>query len=154
MFGVSSPDADLVLQVSFLTAALMAVALCFHSVLEVRPRCEMSGMSDKARRGLDFADSELAQGHTPFMPGRLDEQGGTYMKQLLQGMAMGAQVNIVDSVHIFIAIAAHKGLAAYALGSSVVDSQARPYRAVLQWHAECCRVPSVGLAFVACVCTP
>ena len=30
---------------------------------------------------------------------------------------------IVDSVHIFIAIAAHKGLAAYALGSSVVDSQ-------------------------------
>lgn len=40
-----------------------------------------------------------------------------------QGMAMGAQANIVDSVHIFIAIAAHKGLAAYALGSSVVDSQ-------------------------------
>ncbi|CAL8464539.1 g4074 [Coccomyxa elongata] len=60
--------------VSFLTAALMGVALCFHSVLE--------------------------------------------------GMAMGAQANIVDSVHIFIAIAAHKGLAAYALGSSVVDSQA------------------------------
>lgn len=41
----------------------------------------------------------------------------------MQGMAMGAQANIVDSVHIFIAIAAHKGLAAYALGSSVVDSQ-------------------------------
>lgn len=38
-------------------------------------------------------------------------------------MAMGAQAKIVDSVHIFIAIAAHKGLAAYALGSSVVDSQ-------------------------------
>lgn len=36
---------------------------------------------------------------------------------------MGAQAKIVDSVHIFIAIAAHKGLAAYALGSSVVDSQ-------------------------------
>ena len=36
---------------------------------------------------------------------------------------MGAQANIVDSVHIFIAIAAHKGLAAYALGSSIVDSQ-------------------------------
>ncbi len=44
----------------------------------------------------------------------------------LQGMAMGAQANIVDSVHIFIAIAAHKGLAAYALGSSVVDSQVGP----------------------------
>lgn len=43
---------------------------------------------------------------------------------------MGAQVNIVDSVHIFIAIAAHKGLAAYALGSSVVDSQACPHCAV------------------------
>ncbi len=42
---------------------------------------------------------------------------------MMQGMAMGAQTNIVDSVHIFIAIAAHKGLAAYALGSSVVDSQ-------------------------------
>ena len=39
---------------------------------------------------------------------------------------MGAQANIVDSVHIFIAIAAHKGLAAYALGSSVVDSQVGP----------------------------
>ena len=45
------------------------------------------------------------------------------MLWMLQGMAMGAQGNIVDSVHIFIAIAAHKGLAAYALGSSVVDSQ-------------------------------
>ena len=43
--------------------------------------------------------------------------------RVLQGMAMGAQANIVDSVHIFIAIAAHKGLAAYALGSSIVDSQ-------------------------------
>ena len=74
--------------------------------------------------------------------------------QLLQGMAMGAQVNIVDSVHIFIAIAAHKGLAAYALGSSVVDSQARPYRAALQGHAECHCVPSVVLAIAACVCTP
>ncbi len=41
---------------------------------------------------------------------------------------MGAQANIVDSVHIFIAIAAHKGLAAYALGSSVVDSQVILYR--------------------------
>ena len=34
---VSGPDAGVVTQVSFLTAALMAVALCFHSVLEVRP---------------------------------------------------------------------------------------------------------------------
>ena len=37
---------------------------------------------------------------------------------------MGAQDNVVDTAHIFIAIAAHKGLAAYALGSSLVDSRA------------------------------
>jgi len=42
----------------------------------------------------------------------------------LQGMAMGAQGTIVDTLHIFIAIMAHKGLAAYALGSSIVDSGA------------------------------
>ena len=39
-----------------------------------------------------------------------------------QGAAVGAQDNVVDTAHIFIAIAAHKGLAAYALGSSLVDS--------------------------------
>ena len=45
---------------------------------------------------------------------------------------MGAQANMVDSVHIFIAIAAHKGLAAYALGSSIVDSQvSRPYSSLI-----------------------
>ena len=52
--------------------------------------------------------------------------------RVLQGMAMGAQANIVDSVHIFIAIAAHKGLAAYALGSSIVDSQVSdPYSSLM-----------------------
>ncbi|KAL4853724.1 putative serine/threonine protein phosphatase 2A regulatory subunit B''gamma [Chlorella vulgaris] len=60
--------------VSFLTAVLMGVALCFHSLLE--------------------------------------------------GAAMGAQATIGNSFHIFIAIVSHKGLAAYALGSSIVDSQA------------------------------
>ncbi|KAK9787611.1 hypothetical protein WJX73_010713 [Symbiochloris irregularis] len=64
--------------VSFTTAVLMAVALCFHSILE--------------------------------------------------GAAMGAQDNVVDTMHIFIAIAAHKGLAAYALGSSLVDSQSEGHR--------------------------
>lgn len=54
---------------------------------------------------------------------------------------MGAQANIVDSVHIFIAIAAHKGLAAYALGSSVVDSQ------VIIWKMS---VLSVELLMVCC----
>lgn len=61
-------------QVSFLTAMLMGVALCFHSLLE--------------------------------------------------GAAMGAQPTISNSLHIFIAIVSHKGLAAYALGSSIVDSDA------------------------------
>ena len=59
--------------VSFLTAVLMAVALCFHSLLE--------------------------------------------------GAAMGAQTTITNSLHIFIAIVSHKGLAAYALGSSIVESR-------------------------------
>ncbi len=43
-------------------------------------------------------------------------------------MAMGAQASVVDTVHIFIAIVAHKGLAAYALGSSIVDSGASRVR--------------------------
>lgn len=60
--------------VSFLTAVLMGVALCFHSLLE--------------------------------------------------GAAMGAQPTISNSLHIFIAIVSHKGLAAYALGSSIVESRA------------------------------
>lgn len=38
---------------------------------------------------------------------------------------MGAQETIANSLHIFIAIVSHKGLAAYALGSSIVDSQVR-----------------------------
>ncbi|GAB4816508.1 hypothetical protein N2152v2_003554 [Parachlorella kessleri] len=59
--------------VSFITAVLMGVALCFHSLLE--------------------------------------------------GAAMGAQETLTNSLHIFIAIVSHKGLAAYALGSSIVDSQ-------------------------------
>jgi hypothetical protein len=42
----------------------------------------------------------------------------------LQGAALGAQEDVVNSLHIFIAIQAHKGLAAYALGSSIVESDA------------------------------
>jgi solute carrier family 39 (zinc transporter), member 1/2/3 len=41
-----------------------------------------------------------------------------------QGAALGAQEDVTQSLHIFIAIQAHKGLAAYALGSSIVDSKA------------------------------
>lgn len=60
-------------RVSFITAMLMGVALCFHSLLE--------------------------------------------------GAALGAQETITNSMHIFIAIVSHKGLAAYALGSSLVESR-------------------------------
>ncbi len=42
----------------------------------------------------------------------------------MQGAALGAQEDVTNSLHIFIAIQAHKGLAAYALGSSIVDSDA------------------------------
>ena len=41
---------------------------------------------------------------------------------------MGAQKDTVDSLHIFIAIMAHKGLAAYALGSSILESGASKTR--------------------------
>lgn len=47
---------------------------------------------------------------------------------VLEGMALGAQPSMRSTQDIMIAIAAHKGLAAYALGSSVVESKASPYR--------------------------
>lgn len=43
---------------------------------------------------------------------------------LLEGTAMGAQGTIAGGVQIFVAIVSHKGLSAYALGSSVVESGA------------------------------
>ena len=63
---------------------------------------------------------------------------------------MGAQANIVDSVHIFIAIAAHKGLAAYALGSSVVDSQVccPPSQSLIRQKCSTC---FVGMSSRLCV---
>ena len=66
------PGGSIHASVSFITAVLMGVALCFHSLLE--------------------------------------------------GAAMGTQDTVANSLHIFIAIVSHKGLAAYALGSSIVDS--------------------------------
>jgi zinc transporter 1/2/3 len=42
---------------------------------------------------------------------------------LLEGAALGAQETITNSMHIFIAIVSHKGLAAYALGSSIIESK-------------------------------
>jgi len=43
---------------------------------------------------------------------------------VLEGAALGAQETVERTTDVFIAIAAHKGLAAYALGSSLVESKA------------------------------
>ena len=46
------------------------------------------------------------------------------LHSILEGLALGAQQTIDASRDVLIAIAAHKGLAAYALGASLVDSGA------------------------------
>ena len=43
---------------------------------------------------------------------------------MLQGAALGAARDMVHSAHIFVAIQAHKGLTAFALGCSLVESAA------------------------------
>ena len=50
------------------------------------------------------------------------------LHSVLEGLALGAQQTIDASKDVLIAIAAHKGLAAYALGASLVDSQASASR--------------------------
>jgi zinc transporter 1/2/3 len=45
---------------------------------------------------------------------------------LLEGAALGAARDMVHSAHIFVAIQAHKGLTAFALGCSLVESAAPP----------------------------
>ncbi|KAG2429027.1 hypothetical protein HXX76_011269 [Chlamydomonas incerta] len=47
---------------------------------------------------------------------------------ILEGMALGAQVSMRSTEDIMVAIAAHKGLAAYALGASIVESGASSAR--------------------------
>ncbi|KAG2449930.1 hypothetical protein HYH02_000034 [Chlamydomonas schloesseri] len=47
---------------------------------------------------------------------------------ILEGMALGAQVSMRSTEDIMVAIAAHKGLAAYALGASIVESGAGSVR--------------------------
>lgn len=44
---------------------------------------------------------------------------------MLEGIALGAQESMRSTEDIMIAIAAHKGLAAYALGASIVESKVR-----------------------------
>jgi zinc transporter 1/2/3 len=46
---------------------------------------------------------------------------------ILEGIALGAQQNMRDTQDIMLAIAAHKGLAAYALGASIVESKVRGF---------------------------
>jgi zinc transporter ZupT len=50
--------------------------------------------------------------------------GALCVHSILEGMALGAQQSMKDTEDIMIAIAAHKGLAAYALGASIVESKA------------------------------
>lgn len=45
------------------------------------------------------------------------------LHSVLEGLALGAQQTIEATKDVLIAIAAHKGLAAYALGASLVDSK-------------------------------
>lgn len=47
---------------------------------------------------------------------------------ILEGMALGSQTSMTSTEDIFIAIVAHKGLAAYALGGSVIESGASDKR--------------------------
>ncbi|KXZ51082.1 hypothetical protein GPECTOR_14g66 [Gonium pectorale] len=47
---------------------------------------------------------------------------------ILEGMALGAQQSMRSTEDIMVAIAAHKGLAAYALGASIVESGASSNR--------------------------
>lgn len=42
---------------------------------------------------------------------------------ILEGIALGAQQSMKSTQDIMLAIAAHKGLAAYALGASIVESK-------------------------------
>lgn len=50
--------------------------------------------------------------------------GALCIHSILEGMALGAQPTLRGTEDIFLAIVAHKGLAAYALGASIVESRA------------------------------
>jgi hypothetical protein len=51
--------------------------------------------------------------------------GALCIHSVLEGMALGAQPTLRGTEDIFLAIVAHKGLAAYALGASIVESKVR-----------------------------
>lgn len=126
-------------RVTFLTAMLMGVALCFHSLLEgaamgAQPTIRCGGGPRSAcaliparpdafwRWSLSGAAWRHACSqrwhalHCALVPWRVPSSCRPHV---------GPLDACSNSLHIFIAIVSHKGLAAYALGSSIVDSDAR-----------------------------
>ncbi|CAG9460043.1 unnamed protein product [Pedinophyceae sp. YPF-701] len=68
---------------------------------------------------------------------------------VLEGAAMGAQRTVEQSVDVFIAIVAHKGLASYALGSSLVESGTRLTRfAAVTWFFAAATPLGIFMGFV------
>jgi zinc transporter ZupT len=66
----------------------------------------------------------LSQKHLSFATAIL-LAGALCIHSILEGIALGAQANLRDKQHIMLAIVAHKGLAAYALGASIMESKVR-----------------------------
>jgi hypothetical protein len=135
-------------RVSLLTAVLMTVALTFHSLLEVTAIWTyITGMPCSAlywrsvsvpfqcTSGLAAAQHQvLLQGSyvqcsshvLSTCPQHHTAVCDTSMYHHFQGAALGAARDMVHSAHIFVAIQAHKGLTAFALGCSLVESAAPP----------------------------
>ena len=138
--------------VTFLTAMLMGVALCFHSLLEgaamgaqATIRCVRGAYTVRRggnRRWWDPAallESYGLRSRCGGLPAALpkhqpERASGSPTQPLPLNQALGHTrthtwpaypPRCSNSLHIFIAIVSHKGLAAYALGSSIVDSEAR-----------------------------
>lgn len=88
-------DGDGTQHLHFFTAVFLAVALSIHSLLEAR---------------------------TPPLPPLWHPGRRSHAGSRLQGAAMGAQHTMKRTMDIMIAILAHKGLASYALGSTLIDS--------------------------------
>lgn len=73
--------------------------------------------------------------------------GALCIHSILEGMALGAQPTLRGTEDIFLAIVAHKGLAAYALGASIVESKVGGCGAAAQCGGRVLRVrPCAGEA--------
>ena len=139
--------------VSFLTAMLMGVALCFHSLLEgaamgAQPTIRCGVLRGGCGGGERRRQQPWGRSAVPCMPAACGPPRPpsfpTSSATPLPGATASPQLTSTsparmvfsppppprsNSLHIFIAIVSHKGLAAYALGSSIVDSDARWVRA-------------------------